>query len=565
MAFDGFFTHAMVAELNGLLEGGRVMRVSQPYPNELILTIRAQRHNQRLLISANPAYPRFQLTEIPYQNPAVPTNFTMTMRKYLEGAILKSVEQEANDRIAKFHFATRDELGDAQVLTLFVEIMARHSNATLVDEKSGKVIDALKHVASDQNRVRTLLPGATWRMPPKQDKTNPYLPNQHYAKLLSQTTDEADLVHQLQATYQGFAPATARELANRLWASDNAPQVMQEFLRAFDHPTATLIKGQRWDFAALAPADPATPVETYPSLSVLLDQFYAQKAEHDRTKELAGQVLRVVKTAIKKDRRKVKKLQNELDQAGQADFYRIRGEILTTYLHQVKPGMTEIELPNFYDENRPLKIELAPELSPNRNAQRYFTRYNKLKASVAFDQEQLALTNSELDYLTGIVEQIAIAAPKDVQEIKQELIDEGFLRPQKAKKQRKLPQVKPSEYLASDGTVIMVGKNNRQNDRLSFKIANKDELWFHVKDLPGSHVVIRASQPSDQVIQEAAQLAAYFSKARESAHVQVDYLPIKALHKPRGAKPGFVTFRHQTTLTVTPVAPAELNPKNQPA
>ena len=568
MAFDGFFTHAMVNELNQVITTGRVMRVNQPYPNEMILVIRAHRHNQRLLISANPAYPRFQLTEIPFQNPAVPSNFTMTMRKYLEGAILVAIEQVENDRVVKFQFTSRDELGDQQLLTLYVEIMARHSNATLVNETTGKVIDALKHVANDQNRLRTLLPGATWRMPPKQTRTNPYLPNQKYPALVRTTGEPTQLAKELQQTYQGLSPFLATEFASRLLAAENLPQAYSDFLVAFDNPTPTMVETTtgKQDFVALSPQQPTIlSTEHFSSLSALLDHFYAQKAEHDRTKELAGQVLHVIKTELKKDQRKIKKLHREIADAQQADDFRIRGELLTTYLGQVQTGATKISLPNYYNENRPLEIELAPELSPSKNAQRYFTRYNKLKASVAYDQEQLAITQAEVDYLNGILSQIALAAPKDVQEIKAELIEQGYLKKhtKKGKKQRKIPAAQPSEYYASDGTLIMVGKNNRQNDRLSFKLANKNELWFHVKDLPGSHVVIRDTHPSNQTIQEAAQLAAYFSKGREATHVPVDYLPIKALHKPAGAKPGFVTFRGQTTLMAKPVAPQHINPKNR--
>lgn len=568
MAFDGFFTHAMVVELNQLLASGRVMRVNQPYPNEMIMVIRAHRKKQRLLISVNPAYPRFQLTTIPYQNPAVPSNFTMTMRKYLEGAILTKIEQIENDRVVTFRFTTRDELGDAKDLVLYVEIMARHSNATLVNQDTGKVIDALKHVGSDQNRFRTILPGSTWRMPPKQERTNPYLPNSKYPALVKACSDSDDLAHQLQTNYQGLSTNLAKEMASRLLTSDNLPQTYTEFLRAFEQPDPTLVEfvNGKQDFWALTPQGTQVDKTTkFGTLSALLDHFYAHKAEHDRTKELAGQVLKIVNTEIKKDQRKIKKLQKELAAADQADFYRIRGEILTTYLGQVKAGATKITLPNFYDKNRPLDIELSPELSPSRNAQRYFTRYNKLKASIEYDHEQLRLTQAELDYLTGIVSQIAVAAPKDVQEIKVELVEQGYIKPrhQKGKKQRKVPAAKPSEYYASDGTLIMVGKNNRQNDRLSFKIANKNDLWLHVKDIPGSHVVIRDAKPSKQTITEAAQIAAYFSKGQNSTHVQVDYLPAKALHKPSGAKPGFVTFRGQTTLTVDPVAPSSINPKNQ--
>lgn len=257
---------------------------------------------------------------------------------------------------------------------------------------------------------------------------------------------------------------------------------------------------------------------------------------------------------LKKDRRKVKKLNQELVAAASADDLRIRGELLTTYLSQVKPGMTTIDLPNFYDENRPLTIQLAPDLSPSRNAQRYFTRYNKLKASVAYDQEQLQQTKAEIAYLDNIVAQINLAAPADVQEIKLELEQEGYLRVRhhKGKKRRKVPAAKPEEFHTSSGAVVLVGKNNLQNDRLSFKMANRDDLWFHVQGIPGSHVILRGPNPSQKDILEAAQLAAYFSKGQAAAKVAVDYLPAKRLHKPSGARPGFVTFRGQTTLTVAP-------------
>ena len=220
---------------------------------------------------------------------------------------------------------------------------------------------------------------------------------------------------------------------------------------------------------------------------------------------------------------------------------------------KVKAGMTDIDLPNFYDNNQPLHIKLAPELSPSKNAQKYFTKYDKLKASVAYVNEQLALTQKEIDYFENILSQIEIASPADVQDIKVELQEQGYIKQQnKGKKKRKVRTSKPEEFHASDGTTILVGKNNLQNDRLSFKTANKNEFWFHVKDMPGSHVIVRSTAPTDETIQEAAELAAYFSKGRNSDHVPVDYLRVKQLHKPNGAKPGFVTFRGQKTLSVTP-------------
>ena len=556
MAFDGFFTHAVVHELNQTLATGRVAKVNQPYPAELIMTIRAHRHNYSLLLSANPTYPRMQITQIAYQNPAVPSNFAMTMRKYLEGAILESIEQVDNDRIIKMNFKTRDELGDQQRLILVTEIMARHSNVSLVNEKTNKIIDTIKHVGSDQNRVRLLLPGATFVMPPQQGKINPYLPNQVYSDLVKQTADLQTLARNLQQHYQGLGKESAQELAQELLQSDNLPTTYQKFLDHFNNPTPVIIthpNGKK-QFAAFPPVDVSkSMLQHFDSISALLDAFYANKAEQDRSKELAGQVLKVIKNELKKDRRKVKKLQQQLKDAATADQYRICGEILTTYLSKLTPGMKEIELPNFYDDNKLLKIKLSPELSPSRNAQKYFTKYNKLKTSVEYVNKQLKLTEDEIQYFENIESQIKLAAPADIQEIRLELQDQGYIKKKKnGKKQRKVKPSAPDEFHTSDRTLVLVGKNNLQNDRLSFKLANKNEIWLHVKDMPGSHVVIRSTKPSDKTLLEAAELAAYFSKGRDSDNVPVDYLPVKQLHKPNGAKPGFVIFRGQKTLYVTP-------------
>lgn len=557
MAFDGFFTHAVVHELDQTLATGRVAKVNQPYPAELIMTIRAHRHNYSLLLSANPTYPRMQITQIAYQNPAVPSNFAMTMRKYLEGAILESIEQVDNDRIIKMNFKTRDELGDQQRLVLVIEIMARHSNVSLVNEKNHKIIDTIKHVGSDQNRVRLLLPGATFVMPPKQDKVNPYLPNQIYTDLVRKDLDENELAEQLQARYQGLGRQSAQELARELQASSDLPTTYHTFLKQFENPDPVIYddNNRKRQFAAFLPSNIKEEQLThYDTLSVMLDAFYAQKAERDRSKELAGQVLKVLHNELKKDRRKVKKLKQQLEDAAKADYYRIRGEILTTYLGKLTAGMTEITLPNFYDDNKPLKIKLDPELSPSRNAQKYFTKYDKLKTSVDYVKEQLKLANDEINYLANIESQIDLASPADIQEIRLELQQQGYIKQkrQKSKKRRKVRVSKPEEFHTSNGTTVLVGKNNLQNDRLSFKIANKNDIWLHVKDIPGSHVIIRDSDPDEQTLLEAAQLAAYFSKGRNSDNVPVDYLPAKRLHKPNGAKPGFVTFTGQKTLYVTP-------------
>lgn len=555
MSFDGFFTHAMVKELNDTLATGRVSKIHQPYPGELILVIRANRHNQTLLLSANPTYPRIQITDVPYRNPKTPTKYAMTMRKYLEGAILESIKQLDNDRVVELAFDTRDELGDAQNLLMYVEIMSRHSNVSLVNTATNKIIDTIKHVNGDQNRYRLLLPGATFVMPPKQEnKLNPFIANQAYADLALKHTDVKELKSELQTVYQGLASDTASYLATQLIDSDNTPQTYQEFLQHFDHPTPTLTKTPdgKVSFSVFKP-DTIGEQISYPTLSALLDGFYTEKSQLDRTRQVAGQLIQIISNILKKDYSKIKKLNQTMEDTKKADQFRIKGEILTTYLHKIEPGMTEITLENFYDNNSPIKITLSNQLTASQNAQKYFTRYQKLRNAVAHVEEQLALTNQEVEYLESIQSQIELASPADTEEIKLELQQQGYLREnQNKKKKARVTISKPEEYTATDGTTILVGKNNLQNERLTFKVANKDDIWLHVKDIPGSHVVIRDSNPSDETIQEAANIAAYFSKGRDSAHVPVDYLPVKRLKKPAGTNPGFVTFTGQTTLSITP-------------
>lgn len=556
MSFDGFFTHAMVHELNDLLATGRIAKIHQPYPSEVILIIRANRHNYSVLLSANPTYPRIQITEIPFKNPKVPTKFTMTLRKYIEGSILKSIDQVDNDRIVRFNISTRDELGDEQELVLVSEIMARHSNISLVNTATNKIIDTVKHVGSDQNRYRLLLPGATFIMPPKQDKLNPFIANQEYAQLVMKTDDQAKLAGQLQQAYQGMGTDSAQELAYQLLHTDNVANQYQSFLRSFDQvaPTLSITETQKMGFTAFRPTSlPSnTNYKSFTTLSALLDGFYADKAQQDRTKQLGGDLIRVVHNELKKNKTKVKKLEKTLLDTHKADDFRIRGEILTTYLHEIKPGMTEITLANFYDNNQPIKIDLSNQLTPSQNAQRYFTKYQKLKNAVSHVNEQLKIATAEIEYLENIQAQIEIGNPADTEEIKLELQQQGYLRARQNSRKKKITVSKPEEFTASDGTTILVGKNNLQNDRLTFKIANKDDIWLHVKDIPGSHVVIRNSDPSEQTLLEAAKLAAYYSKGRQSANVAVDYVPIKRVKKPNGSKPGFVIFEGQSTVYVTP-------------
>ena len=552
MSFDGLFTHAMVRELNETLAGGRIMKIHQPYPNEIFLVIRNNHTNYPVLLSAHPSFARAQISRIKYANPQTAPNFAMMLRKHLEGAQLLRVEQVANDRMIKFTTSGRNELGDEEKTSLILEMMGRHSNLFLIDEPTQRILDLIKHVPADQNRVRTLMPGGTYVMPPKQDVINPYESLDGLANLILDNPDVNDLAKGIQTTFQGFARDSAQELAAVLQQSGDAMKLAQDWFNRFDQPEPRLISTEKGvNFTPFEWLTVQGNVLTYPTLSEMLDAYFAEKSERDRVQQQAAIVLRVVRNELKKNKTKIKKQQAELDAADNADEFKVKGELLTTYMHQVERGMTEIELPNYYDDNKPLKIALSNQIGPSQNAQKYFTKYNKLKTSVKYLNEQIAMAQEEVDYFENLLAQIDIASPKDIEEIRQELIQEGYMRVQSKKKQK--PQVsQPEKFYATDGTLIEVGKNNLQNERLSMKTAAKSDIWLHTKDIPGSHVIIHDANPSDDTLLEGAMLAAYFSKARDSANVPVDYLPVRRLRKPNGSKPGFVIFEGQTTMAVTP-------------
>lgn len=549
MTFDGLFTHAMIHELNQTLQNGRVTKISQPYPHEVILTIRANRTNYPVLLSANPRYARFQITQIPYTNPAVPTNFTMMLRKYLEGAKLLKIKQLDNDRVVYFEFLTRNELGDKLPLLLSAEIMGRYSNVILINQSTNKIIDTIKHVGMDQNRYRTLLPGATYRQPPTQNKENPFEQDSNtFEELIQKYPNREVLADNLLKQYQGISRDNALALADKLHSSNNFVQAFNDFLAMTEDPIPTM-NGNNFSIFADNPND-----KKFTTLSEMLDIFYHTKANRDRVQQQGGQLLHVIRKNLQRNKKKLKKLSNELKATENADEYRIKGEVLTTYLYQIKRGMTKIALPNFYDNNKEITISLSNQLSPSQNAQKYFKKYQKLKNAVTFVNEQIELTKKEVAYLEEIQTQIELATPADLNDIKTELQQEGYIKKkqQKSKHSSRVKINKPESFIASDGTEILVGKNNLQNEKLTLHTAKKTDIWLHAKNIPGSHVIIKSNNPSNETLFEAAMLAAYFSKFRSSANVPIDYVQVKNIRKPNGSKPGFVIYEGQKTLTVTP-------------
>lgn len=541
MSFDGFFLHHMTEELRHELVGGRIQKINQPFEQELVLQIRSNRKSHKLLLSAHSVFGRVQLTETTFENPAIPNTFIMVMRKYLQGAVIEAIQQVENDRILEISVSNKNEIGDSVAVTLVIEIMGKHSNIILLDKASGKIIEAIKHVGFSQNSYRTILPGSTYVAPPQTGSLNPFTVGDEKLFEILHTEDLEP--KRLQQIFQGLGRDTATELSGRLTADK-----LKTFRAFFASPTQPSLTEK--SFSALLFSDSKTQMST---LSELLDTFYKDKAERDRVNQQASELIRRVENELEKNRKKLGKQEEELLATENAEEFRQKGELLTTFLHQVPNDQDKVELDNYYTGEK-IIISLDKALTPNQNAQRYFKRYQKLKEAVKHLTSLIEETRTTILYLESVETALAQASLTEIAEIREELIQTGFIRRRQREKIHK--RQKPEKYLATDGqTIILVGRNNLQNDELTFKMAKKDELWFHAKDIPGSHVVITGNlQPSDEVKTDAAELAAYFSKARLSNLVQVDMIEIKKLNKPTGGKPGFVTYTGQKTLRVTPDA-----------
>jgi len=540
MSFDGFFLHHMVEELRSELVNGRIQKINQPFEQELVLQIRSNRQSHRLLLSAHPVFGRIQLTQTTFENPAQPSTFIMVLRKYLQGALIESIEQIENDRIVEITVSNKNEIGDHIQATLIIEIMGKHSNILLVDKSSHKILEVIKHVGFSQNSYRTLLPGSTYIAPPSTESLNPFTIKDEKLFEILQTQELT--AKNLQSLFQGLGRDTANELENIL-VSDK----LSTFRNFFNQKTKPCLTE-----TSFSPVPFANQVgEPFTSLSDLLDTYYKDKAERDRVKQQASELIRRVENELQKNRHKLKKQEKELLATDNAEEFRQKGELLTTFLHQAPNDQDQVILDNYYT-NQPITIALDKALTPSQNAQRYFKRYQKLKEAVKYLTDLIEETKATILYLESVETVLNQAGLEEIAEIREELIQTGFIRRRQREKIQK--RKKPEQYLASDGkTIIYVGRNNLQNEELTFKMARKEELWFHAKDIPGIQVVISGDlNPSDEVKTDAAELAAYFSKGRLSNLVQVDMIEVKKLNKPTGGKPGFVTYTGQKTLRVTP-------------
>lgn len=558
MAFDGMMVHAITTELKQRLKSGRITKIYQPFDRDLIFHIRAQRKNMKLFISANPTYPRIHLINETLDNPQNAPMFCMVLRKYFEGGIIQNIEQVNNERIIYIDIRSKDELGDTLNKRLIIELMGKYSNIMVVDPEQNIILDSIHHVSQAINQHRTIFPGREYIHPPEQHKLNPF-EFDHETFLKKINFNEGQLDRQIVEHFSGISPLLAKEivyqagLPNRESLVTSFNSVMEKMKQQAWHPTTIVTKQKSYFY--LFPLDHVQgKKQSYASVSEMIEAYFHGKAERDRIKQRASDLIRFLTNEKKKNEKKIKKLENTLKESEKADQYQLYGELLTAYMHQVNRGDKSIEVVNYYDETgATVSIPLDPEISPNANAQAYFKKYNKTKKSKKAAQQQIILAKKEVAYFDTLFQQLdRDVSNQDIEEIREELIEEKYIRDRSKKKKKKNTKLSLQTYESSDGTPIYVGKNNKQNDYLTNKQSSPTDTWLHTKDIPGSHVVIRGKEFSEETLLEAAQIAAYFSKASESGQIPVDYTLVKNVRKPSGSKPGYVIYDKQQTLYVTP-------------
>ena len=567
MPMDGLTLGFMARELRETLRDGRIEKVTQPEKDMLVLLIRAQGKNHKLLLSAASSFSRAHITEAAYQNPIDAPMFCMLMRKHLQAGRITGLEQLGGDRVLKITIENKDELGDTAPRELYLELMGRHSNLTLV--KDGRIIDAIRHVSGDMSRVRQALPGLPFVPPPAQDKIDPaVLTEEKLAEKLSALSGPLDKA--LAASIRGLSPAAAREIAFRATGLHRTEmtdlrleelcKVVCAFFRRLPEiakPTAQMgPDGLMADVLPFPYLSLDTALQkTYPSLSAALDAFYFGRDRRDRMNQKSQTLKRLIKTHLERDEKKLALQEEELTASAKMEEYRIAGELLTAQGYLVPRGAETVQLPNFYDpQGGMIEIVLDVALNPAQNAQKYFKRYRKARVAQDLAKEQKEKTLKEIELLEQALFDLEESeTEQDMADVRKALEDGGVLKPVPTgkgdKKKPKQPESTPMRFEAADGTEIVVGKNSAQNDRVTGSAKGSD-TWLHAKDMPGSHVIIKAEQPSHDTLAAALRLAAWYSKGK-GVSVPVDYTLRKYVKKPGGAPAGFVIYTNQKTVMVS--------------
>ncbi len=579
MPFDGYVTRSLKCELNTILRESRIDKIYQPNKSQIMLRFKKGRETHKLLISANSSLPYAAITDMDKTNPSLPPLFCMVLRKHLLGGILNAVAQHDNDRILFFDFNTRDELKFAESKRLVVELMGKHSNIILVNSE-GIIIDSIKRIPSAISRQRQVLPGLAYALPPDQGKINfeeCALEDFHKA-ILSNNTQIFKMIY---SNFKGISPILAKEFCSQsgidpqsdtsIFNVDDSAKLwntISSFGKSIDSgivkPTVFMEKNFPKDFHASnleVYPNKLYERETFDSMSQAIDRYYIDKNNSMALKSTSSNLTKLVKSKLSHSSSKLQKLHEEYTQSLDYEKYKIYGDILLANIHRIKQGMESIELENFYEDYKPIEISLDKRQSPSKNAQKYFKKYNKYKNAKLQVHKQILITKNEIEYLENVLVNLENSYEiENIRAIRDELSKEGylskhFIQEKKTSKGKVVDKFNKTHmsFITRNGKNIIAGKNSTQNELVTFKKSKSDDFWFHAKNMPGSHVVlINDGSLQEEDFVDAANIAAYFSKARISSNVPVDYTEIRNVKKLKGAAPGLVTFTHHKSIYVTP-------------
>lgn len=573
MAFDGFTMAALTNEFSSVLTEGRLLKVAQPEPDELLLSIKNNRKTYRLAISASPSLPLVYFTEESRVSPLTAPNFCMLLRKHLNGAKILSIKQIGLERVIEIKMENLNELGDLVHKSLIIEIMGKHSNIIFLDENR-KIIDSIKHVSSLVSSVREVLPGRDYFIPNTKEKHNPFdLTTEQWMNEV--VVQPVSVAKGLCNYFTGFSFTIAHEIAYRSGIDGDAPFASlngNQLSCLYQEVKGIITKTKENIFTPEIVFDGKEPVEfcafqltmyenmshsSNDSMSHVVEQFYKEKEIIQRIRQKSTDLRKNVNTILERDRKKFQIQTKQLKDTEKRDKYKVYGELINTYGYQLTSEDKSLECVNYYD-NTEVKIPIDNTLTVTENANKYFNRYNKLKRTFEAVTLQLKDTNEQIQHLETILTALDIARQEeDLVLIKQELIDSGYMKSHggtKKKNSKAIGKSKPIHYVSSDGYDMYVGKNNYQNDELTFKFATGNDWWFHSKNVPGSHVIIKCNneEPPISTFEEAASLAAFYSKNKNSDKVEIDYTQKKNVKKPNGSKPGFVVYYTNYSMVATP-------------
>ncbi len=575
MPLDAITINALANELRATVVGAKIDKVQQPENDTLLLSLRGGGQNEKLLISAGVGTARAHLSTQAYENPLAPPMFCMLLRKHLVGARISGLNQPNMERLLVFELDTYDEMYVETKKRLVVEMMGRNSNIILT-EADGHIIDCLRRVDGDMSRVRQVLPGLLYRFPPEQVKPSFFsMPIEEKTILWKNANPEMPADKWLMDTFAGISPLISREICYR--ATGDASKVIAEFsdtekssfencvstlekrIKESDYvPTLLITEDKPTDFSfmPIAQYENAAEIKSYPDFSTLLEDFYTRRDKQEQMRRKSQALYKSVKSAHERELRKLSLRREELIKSGERELNRRRGDLITANLYRIKKGDRLAEVDNFYEEDCPkLHIPLDPLKTPQQNAAAYYKEYNKAKTAEKYLGGLIEKGEREEAYLESVMDEILRSeSERDLAEIRRELTGTGFIKAQKSAKREKIKETAPLRFLSSSGKEILVGRNNLQNDKLTTKTARRTDIWLHVQRVHGSHVIISidGEDPDERTLFEAATLAAYYSQARDSGKIPVDYAQVRFVRKPSGSMPGAVIYTDYKTIIVTP-------------